>query len=59
LVLFYSPQRYNFSSEGITMRDELFKELQNSIKESGRILKGKKKPGREFNFTNPDPKQIR
>ncbi|MDR3627454.1 MAG: NadS family protein [Ignavibacteriaceae bacterium] len=41
------------------MRDELFKELQNSIKEGGRILKGKKKPDREFNFTNPDPKQIR
>jgi len=41
------------------MRDELFKELQNSIKEGGKILKGKKKPAREFNFNNPDPKQIR
>jgi putative transcriptional regulator len=41
------------------MRDELFKELQDSIKEGGKILKGKKKPGREFNFNNPDPKQIR
>lgn len=41
------------------MRDELFKELQNSIKEGGKILKSKKKPDREFNCTNPDPKQIR
>lgn len=41
------------------MRDELFKELQDSIKEGGKILKGKKKPGREFSFNNPDPKQIR
>jgi putative transcriptional regulator len=41
------------------MRDELFKELQNSIKEGGQILRGKKKPGRVFNFNNPDLKQIR
>ncbi len=41
------------------MKDELFKELQQSIKEGGRILKGKRKAGREFNFINPDPKKIR
>jgi putative transcriptional regulator len=41
------------------MKDELFYELQKSIKEGGKILKGKKKPGREFNFDNPDPKIIR
>jgi putative transcriptional regulator len=41
------------------MRDELFKELQDSIKEGGKILRGTKKSGREFNFNNPDPKQIR
>lgn len=32
------------------MKNELFYELQKSIKEGGKILKGKKKPGREFKF---------
>jgi putative transcriptional regulator len=41
------------------MKDELFLELQNSIKEAGKILKGKKKPSREYNFDNPNPKIIR
>jgi len=41
------------------MNNELFLELQKSIKEGGKILKGKKKAGREFNFDNPDPKAIR
>jgi putative transcriptional regulator len=41
------------------MRDELFEELKESIKQGGKILKGKRKPGREFNFENPDPKRIR
>ncbi len=41
------------------MKDELFYELQKSIKEGGKILKSKKKPDREFNFDNPDPKSIR
>lgn len=41
------------------MKDELFKELVKSIKEGGKILKGKKKPSREFSFENPDPKIIR
>jgi len=41
------------------MRDELFNELKKSIKEGGEILKGKKKPSREFDFNNPDPKLIR
>jgi putative transcriptional regulator len=41
------------------MRDELFEELKESIKQGGIILKGKRKPGREFSFENPDPKQIR
>lgn len=41
------------------MNDELFNELQKSIKEGGRILKGKEKAAREFNFDNPDPKRIR
>ena len=41
------------------MRDELFEELQASIKQGGKILKGKRKPSREFNYDHPDPKQIR
>ncbi len=41
------------------MKDELFEELKKSVKEGGKILKGKKKPSREFNFENPDPKLIR
>jgi len=41
------------------MKDKLFKELQESIIEGGKILKGKKKVGREYNFVNPDPKEIR
>jgi putative transcriptional regulator len=41
------------------MKDELFEELLQSIEEGGKILKGKKKAGREFNFDNPDPKMIR
>ncbi len=40
------------------MKNELFKELQDSIIEGGKILKGKKKVAREFNFVNPDPKEI-
>ena len=41
------------------MKDELFYELQKSIKEGGKILKGKKKSSREFSFDEPDPKIIR
>jgi len=41
------------------MRNELFKELKESINQGGKILHGKSKPSREFNFNNPDPKQIR
>ena len=41
------------------MKNELFKELKESIKQGGKILKGKTKGGREFNFNDPDPKQIR
>ncbi len=41
------------------MKDELFKELKKSVKEGGKILRGKKKPSREFLFDNPDPKIIR
>lgn len=41
------------------MNDELFNELKASIKEGGKILKGKSKASREFSFENPDPKEIR
>ena len=41
------------------MRDKLFKELKASLKQGGKILKGKNKPSREFDFENPDPKEIR
>jgi len=41
------------------MKNELFYELQTSIKEGGKILRGKKKASREFDFENPNPKVIR
>lgn len=41
------------------MKDKLFKELEKSIKEGAKIIKGKRKPSREFSFENPDPKIIR
>ena len=41
------------------MKDELFYELQTSIKEGGKILRCKKKASREFDFENPNPKMIR
>ncbi|MFA6599274.1 MAG: NadS family protein [Ignavibacteriaceae bacterium] len=41
------------------MKNELFYELQKSIKEGGKILTGKRKPTREFDFENPDAKMIR
>jgi putative transcriptional regulator len=41
------------------MKEELFKELENSINEGGKILRGNKKASRVFDFENPDPKMIR
>ncbi|MDQ3019678.1 MAG: hypothetical protein M3R36_03780 [Bacteroidota bacterium] len=41
------------------MNEELFKELKKSVREGGKILKGKAKPAREFKFDNPNPKLIR
>ena len=41
------------------MKEEMFEELKSSIKQGGKILKGKNKPSREFDFDNPDPKYIR
>jgi hypothetical protein len=41
------------------MKDKLFKELEKSIKEGARILKGKQNPSREFSFENLDLKICR
>jgi putative transcriptional regulator len=41
------------------MNDTLFNELLDSIKQGGKIMRGKAKPSREFNFDNPDVKAIR
>ena len=41
------------------MKDKLFEELKRSVEQGGKILRGKRKPSREFNFDNPDPKLIR
>jgi len=41
------------------MKDELFEDLLGSIEQGGAILRGEKKPHREFNFDNPDVKAIR
>lgn len=41
------------------MNDELFKELMDSVKQGGEILRGDVKPSRVFNFENPDVKAIR
>ena len=41
------------------MKNKLFRELEQSIKQGGRILKGKSKPSRAFKFTEPDVRLIR
>lgn len=41
------------------MKDELFQELLGSIREGGEILKGKKRPSREYRFEEPDVQAIR
>jgi putative transcriptional regulator len=41
------------------VKDKLFKELEASVKEGGKILRSKKRPSREFKFDKPDPKLIR
>ena len=41
------------------MKKELFNELKKSIRQGGKILKGKMKPGREFKFDSLNPKLIR
>ena len=41
------------------MNEKLFQELLESVKQGGEILRGEKKPSREFDFRNPDVKAIR
>jgi putative transcriptional regulator len=41
------------------MKDELFNELVESIREGGKILHGKAKPSRKFIIEIPDVKKIR
>ena len=41
------------------MNDDLFAELVESVKEGGAILRGEKKPSRQFVFKEPDVKEIR
>jgi putative transcriptional regulator len=41
------------------MKDELFDELLTSVREGGRILRGKAKPSRSFEIAEPDVAAIR
>ena len=41
------------------MKDELFDELITSVREGGKILRGKAKPSRTFKVDAPDVKKIR
>jgi putative transcriptional regulator len=41
------------------MKDELFQELLTSVREGGRILRGKAKPSRSFEMSEPDVGAIR
>ncbi len=41
------------------MKDELFAELLDSVREGGAILRGEKEPARRFDVAAPDVKQIR
>jgi putative transcriptional regulator len=41
------------------MKDELFNELVTSVREGGKILRGKAKPARKFVIDTPDVKKIR
>ena len=41
------------------MKDELFTELLESVREGADILRGEKQPSRTFNIQEPDVKEIR
>src|ERR1051325_4766618 len=41
------------------MREELFEELMESVREGGSILRGKKRPSRAFSYSDLDVRRIR
>ena len=41
------------------MKEELFNELVESVREGGKILRGKKKPSRKFVIETPNVKKLR
>ena len=41
------------------MNDDLFRELEASVREGGAILRGEKLPSRSFVFDGPDVKKVR
>jgi putative transcriptional regulator len=41
------------------MKDELFAELLDSVRQGGEILKGRRKASRSFNWEDPNVSQIR
>jgi putative transcriptional regulator len=41
------------------MKQQLFDELLESVKQGGAILRGESKPSRSFDFENPDVRAIR
>jgi putative transcriptional regulator len=41
------------------MKEELFEELLESVKQGGAILRGEMKPGRVFEFDQPDVQALR
>jgi putative transcriptional regulator len=41
------------------MKDDMFDELLESVKEMDKVAKGKKKPSRHFTFKEPEVKNIR
>jgi putative transcriptional regulator len=41
------------------MRDDLFRELEASVREGGAILRGEKPPSRKFVVENPDVRALR
>ncbi|MCH7724073.1 MAG: helix-turn-helix domain-containing protein [Bacteroidetes bacterium] len=41
------------------MNEELFDELERSVREGGKILKGKRRANRVFDFDSTDPRVIR
>lgn len=41
------------------MREDLFEELRQSVREGGAILRGRRKPSRAFHFGEPDVRAVR